>query len=385
MNQQTIYDCILIGGGISGSALAYELAKNKLKVLLLEKDNSINSATSLSYGGLPYWAGTNSEISSILTEGINIYRNLSDELDQNIEFQELDLLLTIDNGEDPQKVARQYNQCFHIPELLDIQSACQLEPLLNPQSISGALRASHAHVNPIRVSIAYQNSFKKIAGKIIYEEVTGFLHRENEIEGVVTKSNKYFGSHIIVCAGGLSRSLLESIGIKTEVYFTNDVVLKVSAQNNIRLNTMLMPATIKRFSLESRMSKEDSSWQQIGPEILESIIDIGAVKFQDGSLHLGQISHVITDPHTKFDLNWSQKQIKSGIDRILPSLMDVPFTTHSCLVAFSKDPNRPWMGKVPHWSGIYSFGGFSAGILVAPVLARRFASAIIDNSIDYLS
>ena len=41
----TTYDWIVIGGGITGSALAYELGKQGLKVLLLEKEAQANNAT----------------------------------------------------------------------------------------------------------------------------------------------------------------------------------------------------------------------------------------------------------------------------------------------------------------------------------------------------
>jgi len=376
MNHQTTYDCIVIGGGITGSALAYELAKRKLKVLLLEKDQFINNATTCSYGGLPYQAGTNPEISSLFAQSIQIYRQLSEELEQNIEFRELDLLLTIDSTENPQEVAQQYSQCHELPELLSVDSACKLEPLLNPESISGALRLSHAHVNATRVNMAYQNAFKRLSGEIRYEKVTDLIRKANQIQGVITDTNKYYSSHTIVSAGGLSRFLLESIGITSKIYFTNCVVLKVPAQKKLQLNVMLMPATIKRFTLEAKMSQADLLWQKLTPETQESIVDIGAVQFQDGSIYLGQASHIISDPFANLDLDWSQRQIKAGIEKLLPKFVDLPFTAQNCLVAFSGDPNRPMMGAIPLWSGIYLFSGFTKTILLAPVLARALAEQI---------
>ena len=71
-----------------------------------------------------------------------------------------------------------------------------------------------------------------------------------------------------------------------------------------------------------------------------------------------------------------QKQIKAGIERLLPKFVDLPFTAQNCLVAFSGDPNRPMMGAIPLWSGIYLFSGFTKTILLAPVLARALAEQI---------
>jgi len=52
----TTYDYIIIGGGITGSALSYELANLGSRVLLLEKETHPLNATFYSYGGLAYWS-----------------------------------------------------------------------------------------------------------------------------------------------------------------------------------------------------------------------------------------------------------------------------------------------------------------------------------------
>jgi glycine/D-amino acid oxidase-like deaminating enzyme len=49
------YDWIVIGAGITGAALAYELAKQGLSVLLLERHVSLQGATRFGYGGIAYW------------------------------------------------------------------------------------------------------------------------------------------------------------------------------------------------------------------------------------------------------------------------------------------------------------------------------------------
>ena len=87
------YDWIVIGAGITGSALAYELARQGLKVLVLEKNREPDSATAYSYGGLAYWSGTDAVSRQLSQEGIDIYRQLAEELEQPIEFRDLDLLL----------------------------------------------------------------------------------------------------------------------------------------------------------------------------------------------------------------------------------------------------------------------------------------------------
>ncbi|MHC5825252.1 MAG: FAD-dependent oxidoreductase, partial [Nostoc sp.] len=52
------YDWIVVGGGITGATLAYELAKTGFSVLLLEQYSRPQNATRYSYGGLAYWSAT---------------------------------------------------------------------------------------------------------------------------------------------------------------------------------------------------------------------------------------------------------------------------------------------------------------------------------------
>jgi len=73
----TTYDYIIIGGGITGSALSYELANLGSRVLLLEKETHPLNATFYSYGGLAYWSATTEIQRKLYQEGREIQRNLS--------------------------------------------------------------------------------------------------------------------------------------------------------------------------------------------------------------------------------------------------------------------------------------------------------------------
>ena len=92
------YDWIVIGGGITGSALSYELVKKGWKTLLIEKDPILNNATQYSYGGLAYWSANSPLTCQLYQQGMEIHRHLSQELEEDTEFREIDLLLTIEQS-----------------------------------------------------------------------------------------------------------------------------------------------------------------------------------------------------------------------------------------------------------------------------------------------
>ena len=169
------YDWIVVGGGITGAALSYELTKKGFAVLLLERDAAQQNATRFSYGGLAYWSGTTDLTRQLCREGIERHRNLSAELDADTEFRELDLLLTIDAGADAEKVAANYAHFAIPPQLLNVEEAGELEPLLNKSAIAGALTVRHGHISPTATNQAYCQGFLRLGGTIEIAKVIGLI------------------------------------------------------------------------------------------------------------------------------------------------------------------------------------------------------------------
>lgn len=378
-----MYDIIIVGGGITGSALAYELAKKKAKVLLLEKDIISNNATRYSYGGLAYWSGITPINRQLCREGIEIHRNLSDELDKETEFREIDLILYILREIDPESILNNYSKFEIQPELLSIQEACEVEPLLNSKAISGVLKLPHGHINTEKTNQAYLDAFVRLGGEIKYIQVTQLIKQEQKVIGVETAENKYYANKVIICAGGLTRALLKTVGINLKIYFSNAQVI-VTKPTEIKLRTLVMPALLQRLSLENKVTQPEKEdlWSNPTSDVLESICEAGAIQFLDNHLFLGQISQFITNPYTKVDSLRSEQEIRQDIGHILPALKDISGTLQQCLVAFSNN-TQPLIGEIEGWTGIYTFSGFTSTLIFAPPLARHFANWLIEGN-DFL-
>ena len=369
------YDWIVVGGGITGAALSYELAKKGFAVLLLERDATMQNATRFSYGGLAYWSGTTDLTRQLCREGIERHRNLSAELDADTEFRELDLLLTIDAGDDVEKVAANYAHFATVPQLLSVAEAGELEPLLNKSAIAGALTVRHGHISPTATNTAYCQGFLRLGGTIEFAEVIGLIAEGNRISGVKTAQGIYACENAVICAGGWSRSLLKAAGISVGVYFTRAEMLS-TAPVDLKLRTLVMPAVLKRFELEAESSRIEVNflWDEPGKELLPPILDSGAIGFNDGSLRIGQLSRTLSDLNAKVDRTTSEAAIRAGIGKVLPALADLPATWHDCIVAFSAD-KLPVVGEFADRPGLHIFSGLSNPLAIVPALAERFANS----------
>ena len=369
------YDWIVIGAGITGAALAYELTKIGFSVLLLEQYEISQNATRYSYGGISFWSATTAITQQLSTEGITRHRILSEELNADTQFRELDLLMTIPVDLNPETMAKSYQEVAIPPCLISIQEACELEPLLNPQVISGALTVKHGHIHPEKTTQAYIQAMVNLGGEIEFGEFIELVTTSTKkCTGVKTNTTTFHGDNVVICAGGISRKLLKSMGIATKIYFTHAEIIETPA-TDMQLHSLVSPANLQRYELEAESTQIDELWDNSDHEIVPPILDAGVVQFLDGSLRLGQISRVLTNPQAEINSAASEKWLRESMTKILPSLGNLPGTWHHCLVAFTQD-KLPLIGAISEFSGLHIFSGFSSPFLFVPPLAVRFANFV---------
>ncbi|SKB12294.1 conserved hypothetical protein [Planktothrix sp. PCC 11201] len=382
------YDWIVVGAGITGSALSYELAKKGFKVLLLDPNPMLNNATRYSYGGLAYWSGTTELTRTLCEEGKKYHQTLSQELGVNTELRELDLILPYNRAIDPAILAQNYRNFATPPELITIQEACELEPLLNPNGIGGAFTVRHGQISPEHLNTGYLQTFKKLGGTQIIDQVLKINPLKNQAVNIITSLGKYQAENVAICAGGFTRQLFKNVGISVPIYFTHTEILETPPVD-LKLQTIVMSATMERFQLEAKATQPELEplWEQPGHELTPFMVDKSAAGLLDGRIRIGQPSRALSDVNATVNLAESEALIRQEIATILPALANLPAICYHCLVAFSSD-SLPLIGTVANFDRIFMFSGFSNPLVFIPPLAKRFANLITgqpDSIITQLS
>ena len=384
-NPQFNPDVIIVGAGITGSALSYELATQGVQVLLIDRDPiSAPNATRYSYGGISYWAGTTDTTRTLCDEGIEIHRRLAETLDGPTEFRELPLISTIDLGQDPQAKALAFQKFSRSPQVLSPQEAQELEPLLNPKAISGALMMPYAHIHPQKTALAYQNALLRLGGRVASDQIRQIEALQTGVR-VVGDQQDYSAAQVVVCAGGEVRSLLNRSGYRLRQYFSHAESMEVAASElkarQIKMQAVVMPADLRRFDLEAQAAQKDSDWIEGAEAIVPAILDSGALQFADGSLCFGQVSRIYPSLEPTIDRRLSERWMRQAVGEILPDLADLPGTWVTCTVAFSAD-QLPMVGSITPDDRIQVFSGFSNPMALFPATARRFAQQLVTQQID---
>ncbi|NEO01012.1 MAG: FAD-binding oxidoreductase, partial [Moorea sp. SIO3I7] len=307
-------------------------------------------------------------------EAREIYQSLSEELETDTQFRELDLLLTIDLKDDSEQLAADYARCATPPTWVSVADACALEPLLNRNAIAGAFTVRQGHIHPGKTTQGYLKAFRRCGGEIEIARVVELVSSSDTIKAVKTVAATYHTANTVVCAGGLSRTLLKASGIPVYLYFTHEEMIE-TPRVDIKLQTIVIPADTKRFQLEQQASNKsvEHLWNKPGHEVIRPILDAGAVQFLDGSLRMGQLSRVLTDPYATIAPDKGEAEIRTQVGKILPALEKLPGTWHHCLVAFS-NTGLPVVGSFSGVEGVYIFSGFTNPLVCVPPLAKRFAN-----------
>ena len=226
------YDVIIVGAGISGAAIAYNLAvKGVTNVLVLDKSYFTSGATGRCGAGVrQQWSTEHNCI--LAKKSMEFFEKAQEilEYEDDIEFkQEGYLILATTPAED-----KDFDKNVILQNSLGIPSrkltkaeALQIVPHLNPDAfISATFCNTDGHLNPFKMTEAYMLAAKRLGVTFkFFEEVTEIKANNKEIESVVTNKDIYYTKVVVNAAGGYSKEIGDLAGIDIPVYAENHEIL----------------------------------------------------------------------------------------------------------------------------------------------------------------
>ncbi len=277
---------IIIGGGFTGCALAYDLARRGFDVVLLER-GELTSGTSgrthgLLHSGARYCVTDPEAAVECIQENI-ILRNIAR---QCIEFNG-GYFVALDDSDlayAPAFVAGA--QACGIPiDEVGIQHARETEPALNP-SILAAYRVPDGAFDPLRLGLAFAASALRLGAVIHpYTEVTGFLRDSGGAISGVTAIDRYknqavqFHADITINAtGAWAGKIAEMAGVQVPVRPTPGVMVAYEKRVTQRvINRLCEPSDGDILLPQRRMAVigttsfevEDADYIPVEPDQIE--------------------------------------------------------------------------------------------------------------------
>lgn len=220
-------DVVIIGGGVVGCSIAYNLAREGITdVVLLEKSYLASGSTGRCGAGVRQQWGTETNC-RLAKASIEILENLEKELNyyDTIEFKQggyLLLALTEKEWEQFQKNVELQNRLGIPSRLLTPAEAKEIVPYLdieNNQIYGATFCPTDGHANPFKVTEAYALAAEGLGVEINkYTEAQDIQIEMGRITGVVTDKGTIKTDTVVNAAGGYSQQVAAMAGIELPVY-----------------------------------------------------------------------------------------------------------------------------------------------------------------------
>jgi len=348
-------EVVIIGGGISGCATAYYLAKlGVTDVVVIERDFLASGSTGRCGAGVRQQWGLKMNV-LLSKESIKAYETLNEELDtgMDIEFKQEGYLMLAYS----EKMAEQYKKNVALQKSLGIEvdlitpeEAKEIVPYLN---IEGMLAATFCptdgHINPFITTNSFAEAARRLGVRIMtYTEVTGIEVEKGKVVAVDTTRGKIYTKKVLNAAGGFSREVAALADVKLPTYPERHQILVTEAVAPVQ-----------------------------GPMVISLHHGIYCQQTPHGSFIMGfgdpkeLKEHVITS-------SWHfLEEMAARILPLLPPLAELRVVRQWAGLYNMSPDAQPILGEAPGLQGFYNAVGFSGhGFMLGPVTGRLMAELI---------
>ena len=373
-----MYDVIIIGGGIIGSSVAWQLARRKKKVLVIERKDVCSGSAGATDGVVGYHTKKPGLQLDLAVQSIEMFRTLNRDLETNVEYgleaggmqpvedkDQWDMLASM--------AAEQRRSGVDI-RMITAEEACSIEPNLNPDIYGALWSPTGGKVNPLAMTFGFARAAKRLGAVYLTEtEVTHILTEGGRAVGVNTSAGEFRADCIVDAAGAWAGKVAALAGIdlpirprKGQLLITEPIgpFLRATVQCAMYNVIKFRPETIK------------------DPTVLKIGASLSIEQQESGGLIIGG-TREFADFEEENTFEAVETMVKRAV-RFFPALKDVSIIR--CFSGFR--PYTPdglsMMGEVRTLPGFYMAAGHEGdGIALSPITGRLMAELITDGKTSY--
>jgi glycine/D-amino acid oxidase-like deaminating enzyme len=352
-------DVIVVGGGVTGTSIAWRLAQAGHRVLLLERRGICAGASGRNAGNTGAGSGmhmapkTVRALYAITTANLQLLKTLDVELDKDFELRlpgSMEVITTPEQMAHAQETVITKHNAGSEVELLDCDAARSLMPSLSPQILGATYTRDRGHLWPFALVTGMADAAARAGAEIrIGARVQRLARSGDRIIGVVVDGETIHAADVVLATNAWTPQLLPELP---------DGAL-VPARGQILVTQPLPPLLACPFG--TNFDKE------YGRQTPSGQIVCGGYRRLDVDEGLGTYREEVTLP------------VLAGIARCLSDLFPVlrgkarVVRAWSGIMGFTAD-GLPLIGRYEPAPGLtiaagFNGGGFSWGAIVGKVMA----------------
>jgi glycine oxidase len=346
-------DVLVVGGGIVGAAVAFRLALEKLRVVLLERGD-LGREASWTAGGIltpVHLSEYLTPLAALCSASMKLYPGLLEQLralsplDPEYRVTGLLLVWRDEAGENAARALEEWKRRHDQPvERLSREEALARQPGLNPQVRGALFLPDIAQVRNHRLTAALAEAAARLGAELRpATPVTGFLRVPGRVTGVKTPRGDLYAGTVVLAAGAWSGEPVRSVGLDLRVFPVKGQMLLAQAAPGFCPHVLLEGETY-------------------------------FVPRADGRLLIGS-----TLEDAGFDKTVTLQGVGDLARRaaeILPESRRLPLVQSWAGLRPATPDRLPYLGRAPLEGLLVATGHFRNGILLAPVTAEIVADLL---------
>ncbi|MAU97477.1 MAG: FAD-dependent oxidoreductase [Fulvimarina sp.] len=271
-------DALVLGGGLVGAATAYGLAREGLKVTVLDEGDVAFRASRGNFGlvwvqskgdGYPdyaIWTRRSADLwpslDAMLKEetGVSTAYEKPGGLHFCLSEEELEKRKSL--------IARLHNvhgAANYGARILDRQEVREMMPEIGPEVVGGTYCEHDGHASPLYLLRALHDGIKRRGGRIVADAKAESIARDGEGYAVTTPSGTFRAGRVVLAAGLGNKALGRNVGLDLNIAPLKGQIL-VTERTRPRLN---MPTHVVRQTGEGSIMIGDSH-EDVGFDVSSS-------------------------------------------------------------------------------------------------------------------
>ena len=347
-------DVIVVGAGVIGSSIAYQLAKAGVKVMAFERGQVGGGATGASAGMIQINPDrtTPTALSTLETESARLFPALAMELldrtGTDIGYRSAPLLhLAFQEAEEPQLRAHRAWQVDHGVAVawLDRSAVLDLEPALNPE-VRAALYYPENHQVMARTLARALARTAVDLGAVLREgaSIDRLLTNGDRVVGVAIGGDAVHAGEVVIANGAWASSWSDALQTPIPVRPVRGQMVALQTSGSALRNVVSFA--------EGYMLTKPDGFTYVGTTVEE--VGYDARPTAAGVARLLAL-----------------------VPRIAPRLADATFASAWAGLRPGTSDGLPLLGRLPGWHGvIVAAGHFRDGILLAPITGELVADLL---------
>ncbi|GBD15690.1 Hydrogen cyanide synthase subunit HcnC [bacterium HR26] len=220
MGERARAEVVVVGGGVIGCAVAYELARRGVTVALVEAATVAAGASGASAGGVRQQGRDLREL-PIALRAIRRWPHLAEELGADLHYRQDGNLTLAERPEDvsalERRVAEERAHGLDV-QMIDQAELRELVPGIAPSVLAASWCPSDGHALPSLVTHAFARAAARLGARILQQtRVIGIALHRDRVTGVTTTRGEISCRWVVNAAGTWSAEIARMVGFSIRI------------------------------------------------------------------------------------------------------------------------------------------------------------------------